>query len=174
MSFSLFRDAYNGIGFLDSPLSCSPTTVKDSDDPSSLVTCGMPSTKLVGYSGYVPRLPHTAYTRSCTINSINVTALTLKNYDIETASQGSNQDKLASFTIFNPGPGDEYRIRRMPIKEDGLWHTCVPGIDSLPWQLVSCQYRLTSTDHIGFRFQWYCDDRDPEHAYENLLISQYE
>ncbi len=123
----------------------------------------------------VPSLPHTYYTRSCTINSLNKTSPTLKSYELETTAASDGGDSalhklLCSFTLFNPGPGDEYRVRRMPVQDDGHWHDCVASsADPLPWQLVSCQYMLdravANKTAIGFRIQWYCDDRDPDHAY---------
>jgi hypothetical protein len=126
----------------------------------------MPTTKLTGYYDYIPQMPHTHYTRSCTINSLNITSFTLRNYEIQAGTDPNGKRKVADFTVFNPGPGDNYNIRRMPVLDDGLWHACVAGADDpLPWQLVSCDYLLNGEDAIGFRFQWYCDDRDPEHAY---------
>lgn len=121
----------------------------------------MPATNLTGYNDGVPQTPHTYYSHSCTINSLNATSLTLKSYEIENANK---QQKIAYFTVFNPGPGEEYNIRRMPVQDDGIWHDCIAGPDLLPWQLISCQYLLNGTESIGFRFQWYCDDRDPKHA----------
>jgi hypothetical protein len=98
------------------------------------------------------------------MNSINSTTLLLRDYEIK-ASPGSQED-VASFTVFNPGPGDFYAIGEIPVIDDGAWHKCQGGRDSLPWQLLSCDYMLDrSVNKLGFRFQWYCDDRDPYNAY---------
>jgi hypothetical protein len=89
--------------------------------------------------------------------SLNSTSLVLKSYEI-----GSNGK--ASFTIYNPGPDDEYELGGIAVQEDGLWHDCAPTNSPLPWQLASCEYFLDSTrNSIGFKLQWYCDDRDPYH-----------
>jgi len=125
----------------------------------------MAPTNFTGYSNldYVPKLPHTYYARSCMINSINVTSLTIRGYEIDEAA------KTANLRVFNPGPGDEYRIPLVDVKKDGAWHTCNAGTDSLPWQLVSCQYRLSEAGEAGLKLQWYCDDRNPDHAYATSL-----
>ncbi len=145
--------SYNAVGFLDWPLNCTTG--------SSSYTCTLPTTNLTGYThDDAPEMPHTYYTHSCTMNSVNVTSVTIKNYAYDSAA------KAVSFSLVNPGPGDEYGITRMPVQDDGSWHSCVAGPDSyIPWQLVSCLYRLDAAGDIGLQFQWSCDDRDPEHAY---------
>lgn len=87
---------------------------------------------------------------------MNATELLVQDYDIA-------KDGTASFTVFNPGPGDIYALQNLTVLYDGIWHTCQ---GTLPWQLVACDYLLDrSTSRVGFRFQWYCDDRDPSDAY---------
>jgi hypothetical protein len=159
------------MGFLDSQLDCAAVSKRESQRNHRSVssyTCTMPKTNLTGYHDYIPRMPHTYYTHSCTINSLNVSSLTLKNYALEERTEQSKVSYLDA-TILNPGPGEEYYIRRMPVQNDGLWHSCIAGSDPLPWQLVSCEYLLNGSEDVGFRFQWYCDDRDPEHAYVEPL-----
>lgn len=133
--------------------------------------CSLPTTASpVAFSGYVdsaPQMPHTSYTRSCTIRSIaNTTALGLSEYKIESAS-GAPTSLAGTFKLHNPGSGDTYKLVRLPVVGDGGWHECSAGSGSqaLPWQLVGCRYMLDRQGHrIGFQVQWYCDDRDPSHA----------
>lgn len=119
-------------------------------------------------SGYqssdVPKqVPHTSYTHSCTIYSMDNMAMNLMRYSVESRD---GEPETASFTIFNPGPGDEYGISNIAVQDDGEWHECGGGAHSLPWQLLSCQYLLDqASNKVGFQFQWNCDDRDPYHAY---------
>jgi len=95
------------------------------------------------------------------MNSINSTELLLQDYHVTNASK-------ASFTVYNPGPGDTYAISNLTVADDGLWHKCQ---GSLPWQLVACEYFLDrATSNVGFRLQWYCDDRDPYNAYARLSL----
>lgn len=115
-------------------------------------------------------MPHTSYTRSCTINSFNTTSLLLQGYEIEAftnTSDGTPQTdsrKNATFTLFNGGSGDTYQISTTNVQDDGIWHECSPT-GSQPWQLALCQYLLDRAQGIvAFEIQWYCDDRDPEHA----------
>lgn len=142
------------------PLRCTRASYHEAEVTSDLLayTCSLPTTNISGYAAYdfPPRMPHTSYKHSCTMNSMNSTELVLQDYEVE----GSD---LASFTVYNPGPGDTYEIRNLTVIDDGLWHKCQ---GALPWQLVACDYLLNrSTNKIGFHFQWYCDDRDPSDAY---------
>lgn len=107
-------------------------------------------------------MPHTSYSRSCTIGSfINVTSLSLKEYQLETTDSST----VGTFAIANPGSGDTYRLSKLAVVDDGAWHECVAGVGNLPWQLVGCQYLVDrKARRIGFRVKWYCDDRDPSHA----------
>lgn len=111
-------------------------------------------------------IPHTNYVHSCTLNSFNTTSLTLKSYDIVGSPHGVAENPIlnASFTIFNPATLDEYELHEMVVQDDGAWHQCVLE-KAMPWQLIACDYMLNrAKGSIGFRFQWYCDDRDPYHA----------
>ncbi|KAL1865947.1 hypothetical protein VTK73DRAFT_4953 [Phialemonium thermophilum] len=165
---------FSGMGYLVSKLDCTNSAPYDgSMDPSkSVYSCTLPTSNVTGYrSDDTPiAIPHTLYTHSCTINSMNGTALVLRDYKIETrdGAQGDDDDSApntASFTLFNPGPGDEYRIGNIAVRDDGEWHACAGDDDSLPWQLLSCQYMLDRANNtLGFRLQWNCDDRDPYHA----------
>ncbi|OIW27079.1 hypothetical protein CONLIGDRAFT_707936 [Coniochaeta ligniaria NRRL 30616] len=153
-------DTYIGLGYLVSLLRCTRASEYEGEVTSDQLsyTCSLPTTNISGYAAYdfPPQMPHTSYTHSCMMNSINSTELLLQDY--ETGGNG-----LASFTVYNPGPGDTYAIQNLTVPEDGLWHTCQ---GALPWQLVTCDYLFNrSTSKVGFRFQWYCDDRDPSNAY---------
>lgn len=109
-------------------------------------------------------VPHTSYTHSCMINSMNGTSMNLSAYSID--SHGDDGAYIASFVVFNPGPGDEYGIRNISVEDDASWHSCGDSPHSLPWQLRSCQYLLDQANNkIGFQLEWDCDDRDPYNAY---------
>jgi hypothetical protein len=109
-------------------------------------------------------MPHTYYTRSCTIGSLfNTTTMELQQYRVE--GDRNQSTAVESFTLDNPGPGDAYRLGRLPMIGDGGWHECLAGQEALPWQLVGCEYRWDGRSRrLGFRVQWYCDDRDPSNA----------
>ena len=119
-------------------------------------------------------MPHTQYSPSCTIRSMtNTTSLKLRDYQIDTTAEGN---RLFSFTLFNPGPGDAYRLYRIPFLDGGgTWHECkdgplgsvpIGGPVKIPWQLERCQYIIDSQHKkISVAVQWFCDDRDPINAY---------
>ncbi len=138
--------------------------------PTSDYNCSLSTTPLTftGYLDSAPQTPHTYYTRSCTINSIsNTTALALREYQIESGAgqANSNTSAVGTFSLYNPGSGDKYKLHRMPVVADGGWHECIAGPQALPWQLAGCRYSLDRGWHrIGFQVQWYCDDRDPSNA----------
>lgn len=128
--------------------------------------CSLPPTNISGYqSADVPEMvPHTSYIHSCMMNSMNGTSMALLGYDVNPPDDGVGES-TASFTIFNPGPGDKYGIRNITVTSDGAWHECQGGEYALPWQLLSCQYLLDlENNNISFQLQWDCDDRDPYHA----------
>jgi len=162
------RTTFGGVGYLELPLSCTNESTAAGRPPSPLA-CSMAATNFTGYSDieYIPTFPHTYYTRSCMINSINVTALTLREYKIDANA------RTARLRVYNPGPGEEYRIALADMKNDGAWHACYVGTDSLPWQLVSCQYQLSGAENLGLQLQWYCDDRNPDHAYAEPVPPLY-
>ncbi|KAH8888539.1 hypothetical protein GQ53DRAFT_826230 [Thozetella sp. PMI_491] len=147
------QDAYVGFGtWVLSNLRCSDTALSVSGSG----VCTIPATNFTGFASYnTPSiLPHTTYTHSCTMNSLNETYMTLKQY--------SDHKPNASFTIYNPGSLDEYEIDGLSLTADSHWHQCDPSVGSLPWQLLSCEYSLDrSANQIGFRLRWACDDRDP-------------
>lgn len=159
---------YYGLGYLVTPLQCSewlPYGGEMTGDAADY-TCTLPTTNISGYASYdlpLPVVPHTSYTTSCTLNSMNNTVLRLQAYAFDFPA---DTPATASVTVFNPGPGDTYAIQDIPLQADGQWHTCATDTaGSVPWQLQSCAYFLNSTSgSIGFKFQWYCDDRDPFHA----------
>jgi hypothetical protein len=159
-------DAHAGVGFLVSPLNCTRAAMEQ----EGTYDCNLPSQNFTGYDiREVPGLPHTYYTRSCTINSLNITNLWLTRYALQSITAGNDSSLTGSFTLFNPGSGDEYKLRDIPIHDDGQWHNCISGALPVPWQLISCEYALSSSAKtIRFKIQWYCDDRDPEHAYVHL------
>ncbi len=113
-------------------------------------------------------MPHTSYTRSCTIQSIsNTTTLVLREYQIESGVVQTNSSTpvLGTFTLYNPGSGDTYRLYHIPVVDDGGWNECIAGSQALPWQLAGCKYKLDrGSRRLGFEVQWYCDDRDASNA----------
>jgi hypothetical protein len=111
--------------------------------------------------------------RSCSIASFsNVTDFILRDYEIETVVDTDNiTQTLATFTVENPGSGDTYRLYRIPISTGGgVWSVCRAGETPLPSLLQRCQYLLErrSGGRVGFRFQWYCDDKDPSQPYATI------
>jgi len=112
-------------------------------------------------------MPHTTYSHSCTIASfVNTTNITLQEYQIDSIADASGKTSLVgTFSLLNPGPGDVYRLNRIAVIDDGMWHVCEPAAgESLPWQLAGCRYALDRPlRQASFRFSWYCDDRDPLH-----------
>ena len=99
---------------------------------------------------------------NCASSSRNVTTMLLKVWDIYHAPSATAHLK-GTFTILNPGTGDEYKIRAMPFLDDGFWHDCVAGADPVPKQLVACQYQLDLVPintELDFQFQWLCADGD--------------
>jgi hypothetical protein len=147
-------DTYSGLGYLVTPFNC--TNPSDNQALSSSYSCSLPVMNITGWSS-PPSVPHTAWERSCTLNSLKTATLDLKSYDAGAAA--------ASFELYNPGSGDTYALSDMAIPASGAWTPCVAGPgEKLPWQLASCSYSL---DHaagtVGFKLGWYCDDRDPYH-----------
>ncbi len=90
----------------------------------------------------------------CAAKSQSVTHMTLKDWNIWHALS-ANAHLRSNFTIFNPGPEEEYRIKGMPFVEDGDWHNC----DPVPGKLVACQY-MNDADigGVGFHLSWTCGD----------------
>lgn len=164
-------DSYTGTGYVHAPLKCSESA--SADGPSTTICSLAAPSEPVRFSGYWPEpppMPHTRYGRSCTIGSfVNTTSFKLREYTVETIVAAGNRTQLVgTFAIENPGTGETYRFDRMPITADnGVWGGCRAGSGTtLPWQLAGCQYLLERrSNRIGFRFRWYCDDRDPSHAY---------
>lgn len=164
-------DSYTGTGYVHAPLKCSDSA--SADGPSTTICSLAAPSEPVRFSGYWPEpppMPHTRYGKSCTIGSfVNTTSFKLREYTVETIVAAGNRTQLVgTFAIENPGTGETYRFDRMPITADnGVWGGCRAGSGTtLPWQLAGCQYLLERRgNRIGFRFQWYCDDRDPSHAY---------
>ncbi|KAH8899941.1 hypothetical protein GQ53DRAFT_869196 [Thozetella sp. PMI_491] len=165
---------YDGTGYRSVAFNCgSPLNSSITDESGGVIgrtsdyNCSLPKTEFTGYSR-PPAMPHTLYKQSCTINSFDVSTLALEGYEIATpvnASAAASGPKVGTFTLKNPGSGDTYRLFRIPVQDDGVWHTCEAGEKPLPWQLVSCQYQLDrKSNYVGFQVQWYCDDRDPSHA----------
>jgi hypothetical protein len=172
-----FRGQFTGIAYTNISLDCgTPLNLAVYDSQGSVVgatsdyNCSL-STLPVTFTGYVdvaPSMPHTYYTRSCTINSFsNTTSMALRAYEIETAPQSDSNmtSVVGTFTLYNPGSGDTYKLRRMPVIDDGGWHECMVGPEALPWQLAGCKYMLDRQKHrLGLQVQWFCDDRDPSNA----------
>ncbi|KAI1375076.1 hypothetical protein F4677DRAFT_140307 [Hypoxylon crocopeplum] len=110
-------------------------------------------------------MPHTSYTRSCTIHSFNSTLLLLQQYEIETYI---NTSAGATSTLYNGRSSDTYQFSTTDVQEDGIWHKCASGGGGIVlWQLAVCQYLYVldrTQSLLALDIQWYCDDRDPEHA----------
>jgi hypothetical protein len=162
-----------GLGYRIVPLDCNAQQLQGGTagtlPTAASYQCTLERFNISGYVSYdIPKnMPHTSYTRSCTINSINTAPIILRNFFITdiTGANGEHPSRTVNVTLYNSGPGDEYKIRGMPLKDDGNWHACTAGFGSMPWQLLSCQYLMDNgTNAIGFRIQWFCDDRDPAHA----------
>ncbi|KAK0667089.1 hypothetical protein QBC41DRAFT_142011 [Cercophora samala] len=160
---------YRATGFTQPRLECGMPTEQSPND----YTCALPVASPLTFTAYpaidevaLPPFPHTFYNRSCTINSIsNTHTLTLNEYKIETLENGKLQ---GTFGFHNPGPGETWRLSRIPVLDDAAWHDCVPGDETdLPWQLAQCRYTLSTTGpspEIRLELAWYCDDRDPSNA----------
>jgi hypothetical protein len=169
-------DTFAGAAYLIRRLDCGdPVNLAIIEDgwvtgATSFYNCSFPALTLSGYTD-PPAMPHTSYTRSCTLNSLNATSLVLKEYEVEYLKilDGVALEeitKFGTFTLYNPGSGDYYTLWRLPVQDDGTWHECAAGSEPLPWQVVGCQYLLDrANNYLGFQVQWYCDDRDPEHPY---------
>ncbi|KAM7189426.1 hypothetical protein V8F20_010156 [Naviculisporaceae sp. PSN 640] len=172
---------FTGTAYLSTDLKCGQVLELDMHDTEGDATgitsnynCTLnkATVNLAGYSPEPPaNMPHTSYSKSCTMGSVmNTASLSLREYEIaETTSGHGKTNKVGTFTLFNPGSGDTYRLYRMPVQDDGAWHECdkTAGTDSepFPWQLVGCRYLLDRAKHqASFQIQWYCDDRDPSHA----------
>ncbi|KAK4198081.1 hypothetical protein QBC40DRAFT_308523 [Triangularia verruculosa] len=161
---------YRATGFIKARLACGEATDKSQEDYDC--TLPVPAAPLT-FTGYpaidkavLPPFPHTFYNRSCTINSIsNTHNLTLNEYKIETTDDGKLE---GTFGLYNPGPGETWRLFKIPVLDDANWHDCIRGGEGeLPWQLADCKYSLAlSPESPGVRFElgWYCDDRDPSNA----------
>lgn len=143
--------------------------------------CTMPATNFTGYeASQLPVMPHTPYTKSCTIGSItNTSSLIVGGYEIRTVTMlRPNKSKTVSgsFDLYNLGSGDTYGLHGLQIQDDGAWHQCtLPLTESgeqqpLPWQLYHCEYRFTPEHRdIAFKLSWACDDRDPLHPVGPLI-----
>ncbi|KAK0705717.1 hypothetical protein B0H67DRAFT_497600 [Lasiosphaeris hirsuta] len=166
-------DDFTGVAYLTNAVECSsPVTIAGpaTGTTTSRYNCTLAAPasgdgvhRFSGYWPEAPSMPHTTYTRSCTIGSVvNTTSLALREYQIETVGPA---ELVGTFTLENPGPGDVYRLVGIPVVDDGVWRECAAGkAEALPWQLVGCQYSLNrKTRQVGFKVKWYCDDRDPSH-----------
>lgn len=172
---------FTGTAYLKTDLTCGRPLGVDIHDSkgnaigtTSSYNCTL-NKATVNFAGYSPQppenIPHTSYSKSCTMGSVMDTgSLKLREYEISQTSSGDGKtSKVGTFSLFNPGSGDTYRLYRIPMRDDGAWHECDKtagtNSDPFPWQLVQCQYLLDRENHhVGFRIQWYCDDRDPSHA----------
>lgn len=109
--------------------------------------------------------------RDCSVASFaHVTDFILKEYQIDSVlDKTTNRTQLrGTIAVENPGTGDTYRLVGIPISTGGgVWSVCIAGRDApLPAELERCQYVIERQfDRIGFRFQWFCDDKDPSHPY---------
>lgn len=145
--------------------------------------CTTPATNFTGYeASQLPVMPHTLYTRSCTVGSVtNTSSLIVRGYEIRTETiprPSKSKTVSGTFDLYNPGSGDTYRLHGLQIQDDGAWHECkLAPTESgeqqpLPWQLYHCEYRFgPGLRDIAFKLKWECDDRDPLHPV-GALISQ--
>ncbi|KAK0719362.1 hypothetical protein B0H67DRAFT_551746 [Lasiosphaeris hirsuta] len=105
-----------------------------------------------------------ANSRGCTLDSAaNTTSFILRDYLVETVLGADNTTQVrGTLSIENPSTGDTYHLVRIPVSVNGgTWSVCRAGDAPLPSQLARCQYLIERPSHrIGFRFQWYCDDKD--------------
>ena len=164
------RDHFLAIGYTNVGLDCTSLAsgntfdLKAGDTPDYNCSLSNSPVTFTGYLDSTPLMPHTYYASSCTVKSItSLKSMGLRSYRLESSSAPNSL--AGTFALHNPGSGDTYRLRQMPLTDDGEWHECVAGSKPLPWQLVKCQYRLDRENHrLGFQVEWYCDDRDPSHA----------
>ncbi|KAK4173516.1 hypothetical protein QBC36DRAFT_245298 [Triangularia setosa] len=165
---------YRATGLIQARLDCAkPTDGSQKDYNCTLPVASSPLT-FTGYPAVdktaLPPFPHTFYNRSCTINSIsNTHSLTLNEYKIETTDDDGKLQ--GTFGLYNPGPGETWRLSKILVLDDANWHDCIRGRgqSELPWQLASCRYLLAAlntsqSSEIQFELGWYCDDRDPSNA----------
>lgn len=149
--------------------------------PKATFQCTMPATNFTGYeANQLPVMPHTPYTRSCTIGSItNTSSLTVRRYEVTTIKivrPTKSTTITGTFDLYNSGSGDTYRLPDLQLQDDGAWHECtLAPTDSgeqqlLPWQLYHCEYRFgPGRRNLGFKLGWACDDRDPLHPVGTLI-----
>ncbi|KAK0613220.1 hypothetical protein B0T14DRAFT_569296 [Immersiella caudata] len=158
---------YTGEGYLSARLVCPDQAGASAYNCSLSAPADGDKIRFSGYWPEAPLMPHTTYSRSCTVESFaNTTNLTLHEYQTDTVVDAAGKVSLVgTFAVANPGPGDVYRLNRIPVVDDGEWHGCEAAAgEALPWQLARCRYALDrSLRQLSFRFSWYCDDRDPLH-----------
>jgi len=100
-----------------------------------------------------------ATSADCMASSRNVTTtgMTMMKWDIY-HSPSAKAHLRATFTIDNPGPGDEYKIVGMPFIEDGEWYDCG---STAPKTLHSCRYQWQFNNaSVGFVMGWLCSGKD--------------
>lgn len=81
----------------------------------------MPAINFTGYeAGQLPIMPHTPYTRSCTVGSItNTSSLIVRGYEIRTITilkPSRPKSVYGTFDLYNSGSGDTYRLRGLQIQ----------------------------------------------------------
>ncbi|KAK3952975.1 hypothetical protein QBC32DRAFT_388929 [Pseudoneurospora amorphoporcata] len=175
---------YSGTGFLPLILTCRALTnqtirtlrgrVSRPKTPNPF-RCTIPTTNFTGYeASQLPVMPHTPYTRSCTIGSVtNTSSLIVRGYDIRTETilrPSKSKTVTRTFDLYNPGSGDIYRLHGLQIQDDAAWHECTLAPTEsgeqqpLPWQLYHCEYRFGPGHRdVAFKLNWACDDRDRLH-----------
>ena len=123
-----------------------------------------------------PVIPRATDSGSCTVDSFaNITNFILREYLFESVGGAGDTAQLrGTLTVENPGSNDTYRLYRIPLSTGGgVWSGCRAGEEApLPEQLARCQYVLERRiSRIGFRFQWYCNDKDPNRQYAKYPCS---
>jgi hypothetical protein len=140
-------------------------------------SCTTPNNESVTIAGYpepAPDFPHSNYNRSCTINSFNLTTLVLTQFvhQSQWALEQLNSPEVLTHDIliqlYNPATDDSYRIQEGWWEEQGanetqgIWRECSDPNSQL---LLSCSFLYNNiTNEIAVKVEWFCDDRDPEHA----------
>lgn len=178
-SLTASSTSFTATGYAQLNLNCtSPVLQPSYGNPTvniSLYSCTAPTKEIPGYQDPAPDLPHSNYNHSCTVNSFNLTSLEL-TYFIRSGQwaleQYDSPEVLTEYMViqvYNPAADDTYHIigsywlDGVNDKVNGSgWMECYyPS----PRNLLGCQYMYdNATNTLGVRVQWFCDDRDPEHA----------
>jgi hypothetical protein len=130
---------------------------------SSLVFLGVASAGLTASTPMAAKVSPEVGARAlgskpgCTENSQSLKSMMLKDWSVVHAPSPDGHLR-GTFTIYNPGPDQEYKIRNIPYNDDGDWHVAI----GFPKELVGMQYCYNmTTNDFNFQLQWKCDDKPP-------------